>query len=53
MLEVGSGSGGPAVYLAQARGCRLTGVDINEHGIRNATGDVIAIVADDNILDSS
>ena len=37
VLEVGSGSGGPAVYLAQARGCRLTGVDINEHGIRNAT----------------
>lgn len=36
VLEVGSGSGGPAVYLARARGCRLTGVDINEHGIRNA-----------------
>ena len=37
VLEVGSGSGGPAVYLALARGCRLTGVDINEHGVRNAT----------------
>jgi cyclopropane fatty-acyl-phospholipid synthase-like methyltransferase len=37
VLEVGSGSGGPAVYLAKARGCRLTGVDINEHGVRNAT----------------
>jgi SAM-dependent methyltransferase len=36
VLEVGSGSGGPAVYLASARGCRLTGVDINEHGISNA-----------------
>ena len=36
VLEVGSGSGGPAVYLAAARGCRVTGVDINEHGIRNA-----------------
>jgi SAM-dependent methyltransferase len=35
LLEVGSGSGGPAVYLAQARGCRITGVDINEHGVRN------------------
>jgi SAM-dependent methyltransferase len=35
LLEVGSGSGGPAVYLAQARGCRVTGIDINEHGIRN------------------
>ena len=37
VLEVGSGSGGPAVYLALARECRLTGVDINEHGVRNAT----------------
>src|SRR6476661_4587016 len=36
VLEVGSGSGGPAVYIAAERGCRLTGVDINEHGVRNA-----------------
>jgi cyclopropane fatty-acyl-phospholipid synthase-like methyltransferase len=36
VLEVGSGSGGPAVYLAARRGCRVTGVDINEHGVRNA-----------------
>jgi SAM-dependent methyltransferase len=36
VLEVGSGSGGPAVYLAQARACRVIGVDINEHGVRNA-----------------
>ena len=37
VLEVGSGSGGPAVYLADKRGCRITGVDVNEHGVRNAT----------------
>lgn len=36
VLEVGSGSGGPAVYLAGARDCRVTGVDVNEHGVRNA-----------------
>jgi SAM-dependent methyltransferase len=36
VLEVGSGSGGPAVHLALARGCRVTGVDINEHGVRNS-----------------
>jgi SAM-dependent methyltransferase len=36
ILEVGSGSGGPAVYLAAARDCRVTGVDVNEHGVRNA-----------------
>jgi ubiquinone/menaquinone biosynthesis C-methylase UbiE len=35
VLEVGSGSGGPAVYLAAMRGCHVTGVDINEHGILN------------------
>ena len=36
VLEVGSGSGGPAVYLAAKRACRVTGVDVNEHGVRNA-----------------
>jgi SAM-dependent methyltransferase len=36
VLEVGSGSGGPAVYLAASRGCRVTGVDVNEHGVHNA-----------------
>jgi SAM-dependent methyltransferase len=41
VLEVGSGSGGPAVYLAGARGCRVTGVDVNEHGIRN--GEQLAV----------
>src|SRR6188768_3756135 len=35
VLEVGSGSGGPAVYLAKRRGCRVTGVDLNEHGVAN------------------
>jgi SAM-dependent methyltransferase len=35
VLEVGSGSGGPAVYLAESRGCRVTGIDVNEHGVGN------------------
>ncbi len=35
VLEVGSGSGGPAVYLAGATGCHITGVDINERGVLN------------------
>jgi len=35
VLEVGSGSGGPAVYMAKARGCQIVGVDLNEHGVRN------------------
>jgi len=37
VLEVGSGSGGPAVYLAENRGCHVTGVDINANGVANAT----------------
>jgi SAM-dependent methyltransferase len=36
VLEVGSGSGGPAVWLAEKRGNRITGVDLNENGVRNA-----------------
>jgi SAM-dependent methyltransferase len=35
VLEVGSGSGGPAVYLADQRSCRVIGVDLNEHGVLN------------------
>jgi SAM-dependent methyltransferase len=35
VLEVGSGSGGPAVYLAATTRCRITGVDINESGVQN------------------
>ena len=37
ILDVGSGSGGPALYLAERCGCHVTGVDINEHGVANAT----------------
>jgi SAM-dependent methyltransferase len=36
VLEVASGSGGPALHLAQRSGCRVTGVDVNAHGVANA-----------------
>ncbi len=36
VLDVGSGSGGPALFLAQEAGCRVTGIDLNEHGVANA-----------------
>src|SRR2546422_9921236 len=36
VLEVGSGSGGPALFVARTMGCRITGLDINEYGIRNS-----------------
>src|SRR5436190_15398144 len=37
VLQVGSGPGGPAIYLATKRGCRCTAVDSNGHGIQNGT----------------
>src|SRR5215472_3341142 len=35
-LEVGFGSGGYALYLAENVGCRLVGLDVNAAGVRNA-----------------
>lgn len=36
VLEIARGSGGPALYLAGKFKCQITGVDINEEGIRTA-----------------
>ena len=36
LLEIASGSGGPALYLAKKFKCRITGLDINEEGIKAA-----------------
>src|SRR5215813_4653387 len=33
ILDVGCGSGGPAVFMAQEVGCRVTGFDFNEAGV--------------------
>ena len=37
VLEVASGSGGPARYLAQQTSCYVTGIDANESGVETAT----------------
>jgi cyclopropane fatty-acyl-phospholipid synthase-like methyltransferase len=37
VLEIASGSGGPALYLAKKFQCRITGLDINEEGIKTAS----------------
>jgi ubiquinone/menaquinone biosynthesis C-methylase UbiE len=36
VLEIGCGSGGYALYLAQRVGCRIVGLDINAPGVHNA-----------------
>ncbi len=36
VLEVGSGSGGPALFVAATVGCHITGIDVNEFGIKNS-----------------
>lgn len=36
-LEVASGSGGPAIFLAGLTGARVTGIDINHDGVATAT----------------
>jgi SAM-dependent methyltransferase len=36
VLEAASGSGGPALYLVNKTGCRLTGIDANENGVASA-----------------
>jgi SAM-dependent methyltransferase len=42
LLDVASGSGGPALYLARKHRCRITGVDINEEGLRTARQTAVA-----------
>jgi ubiquinone/menaquinone biosynthesis C-methylase UbiE len=36
VLEIGCGSGGYALHLAETSGCKLIGLDVNASGIRNA-----------------
>ncbi len=33
VLDVGSGTGGPAVHMAARSGCRMTGVEVNDVGV--------------------
>jgi len=33
VLEVASGSGGPALFMARETGCRVTGVDLHDAGV--------------------
>jgi SAM-dependent methyltransferase len=37
VLEIGCGSGGPALHLARSTGCEIVGVDLHADGVANAT----------------
>ncbi len=36
VIDIASGAGGPALFVAETVGCRVTGQDINEHGVATA-----------------
>ena len=36
LLEVASGSGGPALHLVRSTGCEVVGIDFSEEGVANA-----------------
>jgi ubiquinone/menaquinone biosynthesis C-methylase UbiE len=36
LLEVASGSGGPALHLVQSTACEVVGIDFNDEGVANA-----------------
>jgi SAM-dependent methyltransferase len=42
LLEVASGSGGPAMHVADRYGCRVTGVDVNAYGVATARRSAVA-----------
>jgi len=42
LLEVASGSGGPAMHVADRYGCRVTGVDVNAYGVATARRAAVA-----------
>jgi SAM-dependent methyltransferase len=49
VLEVASGSGGPALFMARETGCRVTGIDIHEAGIANANGMAATLSLSDRV----
>jgi SAM-dependent methyltransferase len=46
VLEIASGSGGPAIFMTNETGCKITGIEINEEGVNTARK-----LAAENMLD--
>jgi SAM-dependent methyltransferase len=42
VLEIACGTGGPALFLADRTGCRITGIDLHETGIATANAEAQA-----------
>jgi SAM-dependent methyltransferase len=42
VLEVASGSGGPALFMARETGCRVTGVDLHDDAVAAASAAAVA-----------
>lgn len=57
VLDLGSGTGGPAVHIASQTGCRMTGLEVNAVGVEMArriaagagTGDLVDFVQADGM----
>ena len=49
VLEVGSGSGGPALFLARTTGARVTGLDVSAAGVAAGTAQARAHGLDDRV----
>jgi SAM-dependent methyltransferase len=47
LLEIASGSGGPAIFISRTTSCDVTGVDINEKGVATAN----SLAADQHVQD--
>lgn len=49
VLDVGSGTGGPALYIAGRTGCRIDGVEVNEVGVEVSRSLVAGAQAGDRV----
>lgn len=49
VLDIGCGAGGYALHVAATLGCRVTGIDVNAHGIHASEQSAIAVHLGDRV----